>query len=118
MTKRNRFSFAFNGMTILAALGIAGALIYAAFVAFPFFEGPSLTAFEPQKTERGTILLQGATKRVSALSINDLEVPITDTGLFSVERAYPAGYTVVVFRASDRFGRSREKILTFITPRQ
>jgi len=113
--RSKRFSSPLNAAFLLGIIGVTLALLYGALVATPFVEGPAITLNQPEHTESGTVILSGNTKRVSKVSVNELEIPITDQGSFSVERAYPAGYTVVVITASDRFGRSREETLTFIT---
>lgn len=116
MRKRSEFTKrTVHAPFILGILGVIVVTLYSAYVALPFFQGPQIQIDTPGHTVHGTIYLSGTTERVSKLSINELEVPITDTGAFAVERAFPAGYTVVVIKASDRFGRSREEILTFVT---
>lgn len=88
---------------------------YALFALSPLLRGPHLTVNPPRDTGHGTIVLEGVAKRVSNLSVNGLPVPTTHEGAFSIERSYPAGYTVVIVRASDRFGRTTEATRTFIT---
>lgn len=116
MGKRSEFTKrTVHAPFLLGALGIVVVILYSAYVALPFFQGPQIHIDTPGHTVDGTVYLSGTTERVSKLSINELEVPITDTGAFAVERAFPAGYTVVVIKASDRFGRNREETLTFVT---
>jgi len=100
---------------VLAAMGAFGGIVYAAFALFPLASGPSLSVSIATDEARGTALIAGNTARVSRLTINDLAVPLSERGWFSVERAFPLGYTVVVVRAEDRFGRKREERLTLIT---
>lgn len=103
-------------LSTLLALSAGGlVLIYAIFALFPLFLGPSLELNPPTETGEGTTIISGVTHRVSSLSINELPVPITEAGAFSIERAYPVGYTVVVIEAADRFGRVRHETLTFTT---
>ena len=99
--------------SILIGVAILGALAYAAFVAYPFVSGPTLSA-SLQGIEGSSVVISGSTNRVSSLWINDLPTPISDTGNFAVERTFPPGYTEVVVRATDRFGREREQTLTFV----
>lgn len=102
-------------MVATSSVGIGIVILYSIFVALPFFRGPFITVNEPSYTDNGTLYLSGMTERVSKLSVNELEIPISDTGTFAVERAYARGYTVVVIQASDRFGRSRTETHTFVT---
>lgn len=107
-----------SALSASAALTAAGALIalaYAAIAVFPLVNGPRLSASAAFDNARGTTVIAGNAPRISHLSINGLEVPVSEDGAFSVERAFPLGYTVVDIVASDRFGRSRETILTFVT---
>lgn len=95
---------------VLALLIIVG---YALFAAYPYLKGPSLTlSFASVK---GLTTLYGDTERVSFLTINGAEIPVGEDGSFSIERAYPAGYTAVTAVGRDRFGRTITKTLTFVT---
>lgn len=98
-------------------LGCAGVLIllgYATFALYPLAVGPTLTVSFFYDEERGLYHIAGETTRVSAVTVNGLSVPITESGLFAVERTFPPGYTVVTIRAEDRFGRSREEVLSLV----
>lgn len=117
MMKKRKINavFPLPAPALALVVGIIASIAYGLFVASPLIAGPLLTLDEPYQTSSGTHIISGTTKRVSKLAINELEVPLSDEGAFSVERAYPAGYTVVRVVASDRFGRSRERIFTFVT---
>jgi len=99
----------------LASAIVAGVIIlaYAGYAAYPLASGPRLTASAEQH-ENGLYIIQGTAKRVSSVSIDEFPIPIDDRGNFAVERSYPPGYTVVIVRAEDRFGRTREQTLTFV----
>ena len=100
----------------IIAIGTALFLIigYTLLAAFPFLEGPSL-ALLPIDDTKDTIEVSGQTRRVSFLSINGLPVALNEDGSFRVERAFPPGYTAVTVLATDRFGRTLTKELTFVT---
>lgn len=98
------------GVTI-AAFVILG---YSGYAAYPYLRGPILTLDPPLQRNTETVIA-GRTVRVSALSVDGLPVALDEGGSFSVERAYPPGYTVVTVRGVDRFGRSLERTLTFVT---
>lgn len=114
MRRGSTLGRALSGALILGAAGVLLALSYSAYIAYPIVRGPSLSA-AVDEVRPGVVRIFGAAERVSALTINNLPVPIDEAGHFSVERAYPAGYTVVLVQATDRFGRSREQQLTFVT---
>ena len=99
----------------LSGVALVVVALYIGFVTYPLVSGSSLQVNQPTLTENGTTLISGTTSRISSLFINDSDVPLTEAGRFSVERSFPSGYTVVVLRAEDRFGRTREKTTTFIT---
>lgn len=99
------------------AIGLAAAaavISYSAVAAYPYLRGPILAVDPIFEGPSGTII-SGATTRVSSLTVGGLPIALDETGAFSVARTYPPGYTVVVVAALDRFGRARERTLTFVT---
>ncbi len=95
---------------VLVALPVLITAAYAVTVMFPLLEGPALSVQTLAAASDGIFTLDGYTKRVVRLTVNDFEVPVTEEGHFELERAYPVGYTVLVLRAYDRFGRMREEV--------
>ena len=96
--------------------GIITALIlvaYATYAAYPLARGPILDA---HVSVGAPTTLYGTTARVTSLVIDGMSVPLHEDGAFSVTRGYPPGYTEVTVVGADRFGRSRTRTLTFITP--
>lgn len=120
MTKKhNKFiPLPVNATLMLGVAGMMILLAYGTYVALPYVLGPAVSVHAPKHMEDGTTILTGITKRVSKVTVNELEVPLNEDGAFSVERAYPPGYTVVIINAADRFGRRREAALSFITPKR
>ena len=107
----NRVWWLLGGIVLLLIIG------YALFVASPYLLGPSLTVITPAQNSaitNPTVIVSGTTRRVSYLSIDDQAVPLAEDGSFVVERAYPSGYTVLVVRARDRFGREKVDTVTFV----
>jgi hypothetical protein len=92
---------------------IALTALYGVFAALPFLMGPDVS-IKAQTDENGLTRIYGKTERVSFLSIDGAEIALTEDGGFSVERAYPAGYTWLQAEAKDRFGRTITKTLTFV----
>ena len=117
MMRRIKFNAAGSwSLPRLIAISVLVAIAsYTLFALSPLLRGPHLVVNLPRKTDHGTVIIEGIATRVSTLSINGLPTPITHEGVFSIERAYPAGYTVVIVSASDRFGRTTEATRTFIT---
>lgn len=100
---------------LLAGIGILAVLFYAGIVATPFAQGPELSLAPITTLDGQTVRIEGRALRVSRVLINGMDIPLSEAGEFSVERSFPAGYTVVTVRAEDRFGRVRERTITFIT---
>lgn len=98
---------------ILAALAATIVIGYSAYAAYPYLRGPILVLDEAAIGTSTTIT--GRTARVSSLTVNGLPIALDEKGVFSVERAYPPGYTVVTVRGVDRFQRSATRTLTFVT---
>lgn len=104
-------------LILLGVLAFLAILAYGLFVATPYLRGPKLTIESPKpgaSVTTPTVIVRGTTERVSFLSIDDLPVPLLEDGSFIVERAYPAGYTVVVVRVRDRFGRELTDTVQFL----
>lgn len=100
--------------------GIAVTLIiaYTLFVSSPYLLGPTLDVISPSDESTLSsplVTITGKTSRVAYLSLNDQPIPLLEDGAFAVERSYPAGYTVIVLRARDRFGREEVKTIRFLT---
>ncbi|MEK7530724.1 MAG: hypothetical protein AAB573_02555 [Patescibacteria group bacterium] len=106
----------------LAMIGLFAVLAYAAYLSAPLVRGPALTLTSPQDGDQvsGLTTIRGFVKRVSLLTINGLEVPLTEEGQFEVVRALAQGYTEVTVVARDRFNREVSVragvITTFNTP--
>ncbi len=92
---------------------VAVIALYSLYVALPFLMGPALV-IRAETGPNGLVLVSGTTARVSYLALNNTEVPLNEDGSFSVERAYPTGYTWAIAEAKDRFGRTITKNLTFV----
>lgn len=97
---------------IIAGVAVFFILGYTLYTALPFLLGPFLTV--QAETLAGVTTIQGETKRVSYLAINGAPVSLEETGAFSVERAFPLGYTAVQAVARDRFGRTIIKTINFV----
>ncbi len=99
---------------VAVALGVLIIVGYTLYAGLPYLLGSALTVSET--TIRGITTVSGATERVAFLSVDGAPVPLQEDGSFSVERAYPLGYTAVVVSVRDRFGRTLTKTLTFLNP--
>lgn len=118
--KANNFSNEFDRPRLRLGLLIGGAifaltLLYGVYAALPFLLGPSVS-IRAEIEDSGLTRVFGTTARVSYMSVDGAEIALSEDGSFSVERAYPAGYTWITAEAKDRFGRTITKNLTFVVP--
>lgn len=98
---------------LLGAAALVVIVGYSLYAALPFLLGPLLHVTVSE--EGALVTVSGITERVSFLNIAGAPVPLEEDGSFSVERAYPPGYTALVVVARDRFGRTVTKTFTFLT---
>lgn len=91
--------------TIVAVIAVGAVLAYAAFASASLFQQPSVLLNELVHRAPGVVVLSGTTQFVSKLTVNGVDVALGEDGSFSIERAFPPGYTVIMVEASDRFGR-------------
>ena len=100
-----------GGLAILLVLG------YALFAASPYLLGPSLTITIPEAdgiVSTPTVTVSGKTSRVTYVALNGQPIPLLEDGTFTVERAFPRGYTVLVIEARDRFDREVVQTVRFL----
>lgn len=89
--------------------------IYALFESLKLIQGPSIAITTPQNWSsfsEDAITIVGQAKRVSTIWLNDRKVYINENGDFKEKLLLPPGYTIITFRAEDRFGRTVERKLS------
>lgn len=92
-------------LLLLALVIIVG---YGIFEARKLIEGPTITILEPRDgtaTSSALVTVSGTAENIAFLTINDAPAYTDETGKFVYRFSPPAGYTVVVVAATDRFGR-------------
>lgn len=102
---------------LVGALLFAGIVGYTVFVGSPYLLGPSVSVTTPAQhatVSTPTVAVSGKTERVAIVTLNDQPIPLLEDGTFSVERAFPPGYTVLMIRARDRFGREETRVIRFL----
>ena len=110
--KRSSPPFQLRAGMIVGVIASAVIVGYTFYAILPYLLGPSLTAAEV--TVQGETTITGVAERVSYLSIDGMDVPLSEDGAFSVRRAYPVGYTAITISAKDRFSRTVSKTLSFL----
>lgn len=104
-------------LVLSGGIGLVIVVGYALFAASPYLLGPSVEVLTPaaeSTVSTPTVVVSGKTSRVSYVSLNDQPIPLLEDGTFAVERSFPPGYTVLVIRARDRFGREIQSEVRFL----
>lgn len=60
------------------------------------------------------ITLEGRSKNISKISVNDRPILIDQKGNFREQLVIPIGYTIISVKGSDRFGKEKEAILELV----
>ena len=110
--ERSSPPFSLRAGAIAGAIALVVIVGYTLYAVLPYLLGPALKATEV--TSAGETTITGMTSRVSYLSIDGMDVSLSEDGSFSVKRAYPVGYTAITISAKDRFGRIVVKTLSFL----
>lgn len=100
----------------LIALTILFVVGYGLFEARRLIAGPELHILSPRPysaTSSAVVTIEGTAENISFLTINDAPAYTDESGKFVYRYAPPAGYTVVLVAAIDRFGRSARVSVPF-----
>jgi hypothetical protein len=94
------------------AVFFALALCYAFFEARGILFGPTITLAAPiSEVHEPFVSIKGTAERISSLSMNGKQVPVTKDGAFAVSYLLAAGYNRIVLDAKDQYGRSKERVI-------
>ncbi|HEV7449761.1 MAG TPA: hypothetical protein VGP13_04475 [Candidatus Paceibacterota bacterium] len=99
---------------IIAAILVV--LGYGLFEARRIISGPELAIDSPidgTATSSSVVTIVGTAQNISFLSINDKPFYTDEAGKFVYRYSPPPGYTIVVARATDRFGRRAQVSISF-----
>ncbi len=58
----------------------------------------------------GTLHISGTATHAASLSLNDRPLSVDQEGAFAEELLLVPGYTIITFKAEDRFGKKTEKM--------
>lgn len=102
-----------------AVIGIAilfvCALGYGLFEARTIVYGPNIIlAAEKATVSERIVLVQGQAERITELRINGRVVSVTEDGIFGENIALTEGYNRILIAATDKFGRTEEKVLELV----
>lgn len=79
--------------------------------------GPVIEVSEPQNGQtvnHQLINVTGATKNIKKITIDDRQIDIDESGVFSERLLLSEGYNIIKISAWDKFGKKTEKIIEII----
>ena len=88
---------------------------------YAYFEGRGLLA-GPTITVSGRVMevsepfitIEGQAQRITSLSMNGKAIPVTEDGAFSEPYVLSPGYNRIVLDASDRYGKTTERVIEIV----
>ncbi|RJQ34789.1 hypothetical protein C4568_01945 [Candidatus Parcubacteria bacterium] len=91
------------------------AILYALFEARGQLMGPTITVDTRVATvDEPLLLIEGHAERISSLTMNGKEIPVTEDGLFREPYLLAPGYNRILLKATDSYGRSAERVLELV----
>jgi hypothetical protein len=89
-------------------------IVYAAYKSKNLVAGPSITIATPengQTFDRSVITVEGKTKNVVEISVNNRPIFVDDQGVFKEKYLLSPGQNTVGLLVKDKFGRMTQKTL-------
>ncbi len=108
MTSRRRIQIGLTVGLIVIVIGFAASRFTTVIA------GPSITITSPTDgavLTDPTVTISGQAKRINKISLNDRAIFTDDMGNFNETLLLGEGYTILVVKAEDQFGRTVEKQL-------
>jgi uncharacterized protein YfaP (DUF2135 family) len=88
---------------------------YAYFEATGILYGPSIQVSQTiEQVSTPYIELTGTTTHIQALTMNGQSIPVTEAGAFDIPYALSPGYNRIVLDATDKYGKTTEKIIQVV----
>ncbi|MEK7593582.1 MAG: hypothetical protein AAB471_00270 [Patescibacteria group bacterium] len=120
---RNEMPYALSGplrkiiKVVFVALIALVIIVYSYFQTKNLINGPGITILSPANGSVLTdslITLEGTTKNISKISVNDRPILIDQKGNFREQLVVPLGYTIISVKGIDRFGKEKEATLEIV----
>lgn len=106
-----------NILRIFSAFLLVGLIIfYVLFQARNILQGPNITMtdhYTPEQHER-KLTLAGNTHNIVKLTLNGKEIHTNEQGDFTHTLILENGYSIILLRAVDRFGRSTSVLREYV----
>ena len=110
-TTRNFLKIFFISLILLCILG------YTAYEIQKVIFGPRITVSYPQNdstVSNSLIEVTGNAKNINDISLDDRKIFVDEQGNFKEEMLLSYGYNTITIKASDKFGRTTEKVVEVI----
>jgi hypothetical protein len=90
-------------------------VLYAYYEGRGLIYGPSIVITTDLTTVNDQfVMIRGQAERISSLSINGKEIPVTENGAFAQPYVLAEGSNRIVFEAHDKYGRTQQKIANIV----
>ena len=103
---------------IFFALALVGIIVWYAYSkSADFLEGPIITIATPKNgitVSRSLVTVSGTAEHISYITLNGLQIFVTEEGLFSEQLLLSPGYNIITLEARDRFDREVKQTLELV----
>src|SRR3989344_3200409 len=90
-------------------------LAYAYYEGRGLLYGPSIdVSGRVMEVSEPTVSIEGKAERIATLSMNGKMIPVTEDGAFSELYVLSPGYNRITLSASDRYGKTTERIIEVV----
>ena len=90
-------------------------LAYAYFEGRGLLTGPTISVSgRAMEVSQPFITIEGQAQRITSLSMNGKAIPVTEDGAFSEPYVLSPGYNRIVLDASDRYGKTTERLIEIV----
>ena len=103
-----------GALIVLIAITVLG---YAYFRTQDYLGGPQITILTPQNgitTREPLLTIQGQTKNIADITLNDRKIFIDKNGIFTEKILLHCGYNIITIEAADKFKKTVEKKLQIV----
>jgi len=102
-------------VTIAVVLFFVLAALYAYYETRGLIFGPRIELGDtPQEVREPYILITGKAERISSLSMQGKNIPVTEEGFFEEPYLLSPGLNRIVLEAEDRYGRTRSTVFQIV----
>ncbi len=90
-------------------------LAYAYYEGRGLLAGPSIeVSGRVMQVSEPVVTIEGHAQRITSLTMNGKAIPVTEDGAFSEPYVLSPGYNRIVLDASDRYGKTAERVIEVV----